>query len=139
MLHQVITTEKVPITFRVAGMGSRFLAWLIDSVFNAGLALAGMFFATSLESVEQGTGIALAILWSFVDHSERAGHDAVSATVAYIRLHKHRTDFGSDNRSRRTRFKASRIRTMLANVGEKNPSDRIFGVGDLRSGNCGLF
>src|ERR1700688_3949420 len=45
------------------------------------------------------------ILRSFVDHSERAGHDAVSATVAYIRLHKHRTDFGSDNRSRRTRFK----------------------------------
>jgi uncharacterized RDD family membrane protein YckC len=66
MLHQVITTEKVPITFRVAGMGSRFLAWLIDSGCTAILAFAGIVFATSLESVEQGTGIALAILWSFV-------------------------------------------------------------------------
>jgi uncharacterized RDD family membrane protein YckC len=66
MLHQVITTEKVPITFRVAGMGSRFLAWLIDSGCNAILAIAGMIFATSLDFVEQGTGVALAILWSFV-------------------------------------------------------------------------
>jgi uncharacterized RDD family membrane protein YckC len=66
MFHQVITTEKVPITFRVAGMGSRFLAWLIDSGCTAILAFAGIVFATSLESLEQGTGIALAILWSFV-------------------------------------------------------------------------
>ena len=28
--HEVITTEKVPFTYRVAGLGSRFLAWLID-------------------------------------------------------------------------------------------------------------
>ncbi len=66
MLHQVITTEKVPITFRVAGMGSRFLAWLIDLVCNVVIGLAGMFFALSLERVEEGTGAALAILWSFV-------------------------------------------------------------------------
>ena len=31
ILHEVITTEKVPFTYRVAGMASRFLAWLVDS------------------------------------------------------------------------------------------------------------
>ncbi len=30
--HEVLTTEKVPFNYRVAGLGSRFLAWLIDGV-----------------------------------------------------------------------------------------------------------
>src|ERR1700740_2696966 len=29
--HEVLTTEKVPFSYRVAGLGSRFLAWLIDA------------------------------------------------------------------------------------------------------------
>ena len=31
LLHEVITAEKVPFHYRVAGLGSRFLAWLIDA------------------------------------------------------------------------------------------------------------
>ena len=31
ILHEVITAEKVPFTYRVAGLGSRFLAYLIDA------------------------------------------------------------------------------------------------------------
>src|SRR5438874_1777376 len=30
MLHEVITAEKVLLVFKVAGLGSRFLAWLLD-------------------------------------------------------------------------------------------------------------
>ena len=29
ILHEVLTTERVPFSYRVAGLGSR-LAWLID-------------------------------------------------------------------------------------------------------------
>ena len=39
ILHQVLTTEKVPFTYRVAGLGSRYLAFLVDTLFIATLYL----------------------------------------------------------------------------------------------------
>jgi uncharacterized RDD family membrane protein YckC len=44
ILHEVLTTEKVPFTYRVAGVGSRFLAWLVD----VGLLLVLMFLGLCL-------------------------------------------------------------------------------------------
>ena len=32
LLHKVISTEKVPFTYKVAGVGSRSLAWMIDAL-----------------------------------------------------------------------------------------------------------
>ena len=34
MLHQVITTEKVPFTYRVAGLGSRFGAPAVRAIYD---------------------------------------------------------------------------------------------------------
>ena len=65
MLHQVVTTEKVPITYRVAGMGSRFLAWLIDLGPLAVLAAMGAGAAAVLETLRPGVGIAAELLWIF--------------------------------------------------------------------------
>jgi uncharacterized RDD family membrane protein YckC len=65
MLHQVVTTEKVPITYRVAGMGSRFLAWLIDLGPLAVLAAMGAGAAAVLETLRPGVGIAVELLWIF--------------------------------------------------------------------------
>jgi uncharacterized RDD family membrane protein YckC len=39
IVHEVVTTEKVAFTYRVAGIGSRFLAWLVD----VGILLVLMF------------------------------------------------------------------------------------------------
>jgi len=65
MLHQVVTTEKVPITYRVAGMGSRFLAWLIDLGPIAILFAAGFGLHVPLEMARPGVGNAFLILWVF--------------------------------------------------------------------------
>src|SRR5947207_468518 len=56
MLHQVVTTEKVPITYRVAGMGSRFLAWLIDLGLLAVLAALGAGAGMVLDTLRPGAG-----------------------------------------------------------------------------------
>ncbi len=66
MLHQVITTEKVPISYRVAGFGSRFLAWLIDLGMLAVLAALGAGAASVLEMLRPGVGSAIMVLWIFV-------------------------------------------------------------------------
>ena len=65
MLHQVVTTEKVPITYRVAGMGSRFLAWLIDLGVIAILFAAGFGLHIPLEMARPGVGNAFLVLWIF--------------------------------------------------------------------------
>jgi uncharacterized RDD family membrane protein YckC len=65
MLHQVITTEKVPITYRVAGMGARFLAWLIDLGMIAVLFAMGAAAAGVLEQLRPGVGNAIIYLWIF--------------------------------------------------------------------------
>jgi uncharacterized RDD family membrane protein YckC len=66
MLHQVITTEKVPITFRVAGLGSRFLAWLVDLGLLAVLAALGAGAAALLDALRPGVGSAVMLLWLFI-------------------------------------------------------------------------
>jgi uncharacterized RDD family membrane protein YckC len=66
ILHTVLTPEKVPLTYRVAGIGARFLAWLIDGAFILGLAFIGVLFSLPLEAGRPGLGQALMVLWSFV-------------------------------------------------------------------------
>jgi uncharacterized RDD family membrane protein YckC len=65
VLFEVITTEKVPFTYRVAGMGSRFLAWLIDALLILLLLVAGDLVAGVLEMGRAGLGIALFFIWLF--------------------------------------------------------------------------
>jgi uncharacterized RDD family membrane protein YckC len=65
MLHQVITTEKVAITYRVAGMGSRFLAWLIDVGLMAVLFVMGAGAGSALDVLRPGVGSAVIVLWLF--------------------------------------------------------------------------
>src|SRR5260370_9885669 len=65
MLHQVITTEKVPFTYRVAGLGSRFLAWLVDAGMIVILGTAGICAGSVLEIGRQGLGMAIVLLWFF--------------------------------------------------------------------------
>lgn len=64
--HQVLTTEKVPFSYRVAGLGSRFLAWLVDLFVIVGLDLMGMMIGSVLVIGRPGLGRALFIVWNFV-------------------------------------------------------------------------
>jgi uncharacterized RDD family membrane protein YckC len=66
VLHEVITAEKVPFTYRVAGIGSRFLAWLVDFWFIVLLGLAGSMFTMPLEARQEGLGGAVTQVWSFL-------------------------------------------------------------------------
>ena len=65
MLHQVVTTEKVVITYRVAGIGSRFLAWLIDVGLIAVLFAMGAGAGAALDLLRPGIGGAIIFLWLF--------------------------------------------------------------------------
>ena len=62
---QVISTEKVPFTYRVAGMGSRFLAWLADAGIMILLVFAGMMLGSVLEIGRAGLGGAAIQMWLF--------------------------------------------------------------------------
>jgi len=66
ILHEVLTTEKVPFTYRVAGLGSRFLAWLIDALAIMILMLMGGAVGVILSLGRSGLGAAVMILWQFV-------------------------------------------------------------------------
>ena len=65
MLHQVISTEKVPLVYLVAGLGSRFLAWLIDMVIMIGLVYVAVVMAAVWEVAREGFGIAVGLVLSF--------------------------------------------------------------------------
>jgi uncharacterized RDD family membrane protein YckC len=65
ILHEVLSTEKVPFHYRVAGLGSRFLAWLIDLVVLFLFLLAGAIYLSTLEEVRPGVGTAMVLLWQF--------------------------------------------------------------------------
>jgi uncharacterized RDD family membrane protein YckC len=56
ILHEIITTEKVPFTYRVAGIGSRFLAWLADFGLLLVALLIGACFASIVEGLRGGLG-----------------------------------------------------------------------------------
>jgi uncharacterized RDD family membrane protein YckC len=64
--HEVVTTEKVPFRYRVAGLGSRFLAWLIDLLAIIGLDFMGLVVGSVLILGRPGLGIALFTIWQFV-------------------------------------------------------------------------
>jgi uncharacterized RDD family membrane protein YckC len=66
MIHEVITSEKVPFTYRVAGLGSRLMAWLVDFGIIVLLTVMGMLIATTLEEGRSGLGLAILMLWTFV-------------------------------------------------------------------------
>lgn len=63
-----------------------------------------------------------------VDHAERAGDDTITAAVANIVLNKHRANFGAHNRASGTGFEATGFLAVLANVGEKNPPERVITI-----------
>jgi uncharacterized RDD family membrane protein YckC len=63
--HEVLTTEKVPFRYRVAGLGSRFLAWLVDLCVLFLLYFVAIIPAGVLESGRPGLGQALVVLWVF--------------------------------------------------------------------------
>jgi uncharacterized RDD family membrane protein YckC len=65
ILHEVLTTEKVPFNYRVAGLGSRTLAWLIDFPIICVLWAAGYLFSLPLELRRAGLGMALMAFWIF--------------------------------------------------------------------------
>lgn len=65
MLHEVITSEKVPFTFKVAGVGSRFLATLVDLGILALLLVLGAFVAIVLNITRAGLGSGVFSLWVF--------------------------------------------------------------------------
>jgi uncharacterized RDD family membrane protein YckC len=64
--HQVLTTEKVPFSYRVAGLGSRFFAGLVDLFILVGLDLMGAMVASVLVVGRPGLGKAVMIVWQFV-------------------------------------------------------------------------
>jgi uncharacterized RDD family membrane protein YckC len=66
VLHEVLTTEKVPFTYRVAGLGSRFLAWLVDLLALILFALPALFYTGVLEGGRPGLGQAIFQLWLFL-------------------------------------------------------------------------
>ncbi len=66
VFHEVITAERVPFRYRVAGVGSRFLAWLVDFALIVLLITAGLLVGNVLAAVRAGVGIAVILVWSFV-------------------------------------------------------------------------
>ena len=63
---QVLTTEKVPFSYRVAGLGSRFLAWLVDLFVIVGLDSMGLMVGSVLILGRPGLGSSLFIVWNFL-------------------------------------------------------------------------
>ena len=66
ILHEVLTTEKVPFSYRVAGLGSRFLAWLIDFLAILVLGFVGLMLSNVLEIGRRGLGQAVFQFWLFM-------------------------------------------------------------------------
>src|SRR5436309_1045549 len=60
-----------------------------------------------------------------IDHSKRTGHDAITAAIANVVLYKHRANFGANYRAGGTRFEATGFFAVLANIGEKNPTEWV--------------
>jgi uncharacterized RDD family membrane protein YckC len=66
MIHEVITSEKVPFTYGVAGLGSRLLAWLIDLGVIMIVTIMGTMIGSVLEKGRAGLGLGVIMLWTFV-------------------------------------------------------------------------
>jgi uncharacterized RDD family membrane protein YckC len=66
MLHQVISSEKVPLAFKVAGLGSRSLAWLIDFSIVFGLFFLIAMLGSVFEYARAGLGFGVIMVLTFV-------------------------------------------------------------------------
>lgn len=64
--HEVLTTEKVPFSYRVAGLGSRFAAWLIDLLALMVLGFMGVLLGSVVAVGRPGLGNAIVVVWQFV-------------------------------------------------------------------------
>ncbi len=65
MLHRVISSEKVPFTYRVAGLGVRFLAWLIDLGIIVVLFAMVLGLGAALDVRREGLGAGMALVATF--------------------------------------------------------------------------
>src|SRR5262245_51385462 len=65
MLHRVLSSEKVPFTYRVAGLGARFVAWLIDLGVIAILLGLGFGVGMGWELMREGFGVGVALVATF--------------------------------------------------------------------------
>jgi uncharacterized RDD family membrane protein YckC len=63
--HRILTTENVAFTYRIAGLGSRFLAFLIDSVMIALFVLMGAGMTAALGVFSSSPGFAQGIFWAW--------------------------------------------------------------------------
>ena len=61
------------------------------------------------------------IVWITLYDSERTGRDAVPAAIANIRLNEYSAEFCAYDGTRWTRFQATCVLAMLANIGRKRP------------------
>jgi uncharacterized RDD family membrane protein YckC len=66
VFHEVITTERVPFQYRVAGVGSRVLAALIDLAIIVVLYLVGAVAGSVVEVGRAGLGQAVVFVWAFM-------------------------------------------------------------------------
>ena len=66
MLHQVISTEKVPLVYHVAGIGSRFVAWLVDLGIMLSLVIVVVVFGTTWQVARAGLGGAVILTLTFL-------------------------------------------------------------------------
>jgi len=64
--HEIITTEKVVLSYRVAGLGVRLLAWLVDVGIMVVLGTLGVLMAGVFDVVRPGVGMAVLMIWLFV-------------------------------------------------------------------------
>src|SRR5580704_4754943 len=74
-----------------------------------------------------------------VDHSKGTRNHAIAAAITDIRLHIYRSNFGPNDRARGTRFQASGVLAVLADIGEELPTKRLFYSGELRTHGLLLF
>ncbi len=65
VVHEVLTAERVPFRYRVAGLGSRFLAWLVDALLLVVFLMAAAVFLGVPEQGREGAGAALVVLAVF--------------------------------------------------------------------------
>jgi hypothetical protein len=60
-----------------------------------------------------------------IDHAKGTGDNAITAAIADVVLHEDGADFSTDDRAGGTGLEAAGILTLFANIGEKNPAERI--------------